>query len=77
MAPRWSLEAHFELSLGLVAKWLPGGLWNQESWSFGLKEPKAVELLTRRAQCHGAFDLKSPKLWSFGLKEPKAGKLLT
>ena len=27
VAPRWSLEAHFELFWALVAKWLPDGLW--------------------------------------------------
>ena len=27
MAPRRFLEAHFEHFLGLVPKWLPGGLW--------------------------------------------------
>ena len=27
MAPRWPLEAHFELFWALVVKWLPDGLW--------------------------------------------------
>ena len=27
MAPRTLLKAHFEHFLGLVPKWLPGGLW--------------------------------------------------
>ena len=45
MAPRWPLEAHFELFWALVAEWLRDGLWGRTlscSWVWWQNDSQMV-----------------------------------
>ena len=57
MAPRWPLEADFELFRTLVAKWLPDGLWRRILSSSGLIVHKYSGICVFRTRASGFLPL--------------------
>jgi hypothetical protein len=57
VAPRWPLEADFELFRTLVAKWLPDGLWRRILSSSGFIAHKYSWICVFRPRASGFLPL--------------------